>query len=121
MNSQYWESLHYLTMYHNNNWKTKRKYILTRDQFLDQELLRYGKHVQADTVHHIFPIEFYPELKYVDWNLISLSRQTHNGMHIRNKKQHGNLTPKGIALQQRYKREYLSWCKEHNKEPYFMN
>ena len=103
-------------MYHNKNWKEKRKYILSRDNYLDQELIRYGKRVQADTVHHIFPLEFYPELKYTDWNLISLSRQTHNEMHDRTSH---NLTQDGINLMWRHKRDYLNWCKQKGYEPHF--
>lgn len=103
-------------MYNHKSWKQKRKFILTRDKYLDQELLRYGKHVQADTVHHIFPLEFYPELKYTDWNLISLSQETHNRMHDRTSH---NLTQLGIDLMWRHKRDYLRWCDKCGYQPHF--
>lgn len=107
-----------MNTYHNRNWKSKRLYILNRDQHLDRELLRYGRREQADTVHHIFPIEFYPELKYVDWNLISLTRENHNSMHHRNGH---NLTPKGMALQKRFRRKYKRWCEENGVPEHWEN
>jgi 5-methylcytosine-specific restriction endonuclease McrA len=60
-----------------------RKKILARDKYLDQYLKRYGKFKTADIVHHIFPVDEYPEYQYCEWNLISLSRSTHNMMHDR--------------------------------------
>ena len=44
---------------------------------------RYGKHKEAQTVHHIFPVERYPELAFEPWNLISLTNEEHNRMHDR--------------------------------------
>ena len=38
----------------------------------------YGRSGDADTVHHIYPAEEYPEYEWMDWNLISVSRATHN-------------------------------------------
>ena len=104
--------------YHNRAWRSKRKQILKRDNFLDKELLRYGRRIEADTVHHIYPLEFYPELALVDWNLISLSKENHNAMH--NRSDH-NLSPRGVALQKRFKRKYKKWCEEKNFEPHFEN
>ena len=107
-----------MSTYHRKIWKKKREYILARDKYLDQIEIRYGKHLQANTVHHIFPIEFYPELKYVDWNLISLSKATHNRLHQRTSH---NLTDEGLQLQNRFKRQYFKWCKENNTTPHFEN
>ena len=56
---------------------------------------RYGKQVQADLVHHIYPADEYPEYAYCSWNLISLSRAMHNTLHDRNTDQ---LTAAGKAL-----------------------
>lgn len=64
-------------------WEDLRAYVLRRDRFLDQLQLRYGKRVEANIVHHIFPREFFPEYTYCSWNLISLSHSTHNGLHDR--------------------------------------
>lgn len=104
--------------YHNKYWKRTREGVLARDEYLDRDLIRYGRRVEANTVHHIFPVEFYPELMYEDWNLISLSRENHNAMHHR---LGHNLSPRGKALQKRYKRKYEKWCKENNFEPHFEN
>lgn len=63
---------------------------------------RYGKDVEAEIVHHIFPIEDYPEYALCNWNLISLSRAAHNRMHDRST---GNLTEEGKQLLQKTARE----------------
>lgn len=56
---------------------------MRRDRYVCQLSKRYGKLVQADTVHHIFPVEFFPEYAWQDWNLISLSNRMHNACHDR--------------------------------------
>lgn len=102
--------------YKKKRWKRKREQILRRDKYLCQISIRYGKQVEADTVHHIFPIEFYPDLKYLNWNLISLSRAEHNKLHSRDSH---NLTKAGLELQNRYKQKYLNWCKKNGVKPRF--
>lgn len=72
-----------------------RKSVLERDKYLDQYLYRYGKFKNADIVHHIFPVEDFPEYQYCPWNLISLSRSSHNMMHDRDT---DRLTDIGIEL-----------------------
>lgn len=64
-------------------WKRLREFVLARDQYVDQELKRYGKRREARYVHHIFPREFFPQWTFEEWNLISLSHETHNRMHDR--------------------------------------
>lgn len=64
-------------------WRQKREAILRRDRYIDQLELRAGKYIEADTVHHILPIEIYPEYRWEDWNLISLSRRSHELLHNR--------------------------------------
>lgn len=64
-------------------WTEKRKAILKRDKYIDQVLLRGGEKVEADVVHHIFPKEQYPQYTWKDWNLISISRDTHELLHNR--------------------------------------
>lgn len=59
---------------------------------------RYGKQVQAEVVHHIYPADEYPEYGFCLWNLISLSRAAHNRLHDRNS---NALTYEGIALMRR--------------------
>ena len=67
-----------------------------------QESKRYGRAVPANTVHHIFPRDEYPEYELEPWNLISLSTKAHDEMHDRNT---GRLTEKGRRLLDRTARE----------------
>lgn len=70
--------------YRDIKWKKTAKAILVRDGYQDQWLKRYSPIPrQADMVHHILPLSFYPEYAYEPWNLISLSLKTHNRMHDR--------------------------------------
>lgn len=71
-----------------------------------QESKRYGKTVPATTVHHIYPLEYYPELACVDWNLISLSDKQHNAMHDRVTHE---LTELGKQWQERRRKEFEEW------------
>lgn len=79
-------------------WKKLREYVLRRDSYLDQIALRYGKRVEATTVHHIFPREFFPEYTFSEWNLISLSNSSHNRLHDRDSHK---LTNEGFELLRR--------------------
>ena len=89
--------------YKSKRWKKLRESILRRDNYLCQESLRYGKRVQANTVHHIFPAEDYPELQWQPWNLISLSEDMHNRMHNRAT---GELSEEGENLRKRTARKH---------------
>lgn len=82
-------------IYHSKRWERLRASVLRRDGYLCQESLRYGKRVQANTVHHIFPAKKYPEYIWQPWNLISLSSAAHNAMHVRDSEE---LTDVGMAL-----------------------
>ena len=83
------------SFYKTSKWKHKRASILRRDGYLCQYSLRYGKRIDADTVHHIYSLEDYPEYALCSWNLISLSNQAHNKMHDRTT---NKLTELGEAL-----------------------
>lgn len=89
--------------YKTEKWKRLRRVILQRDGWMCQESKRYGKQVQADTVHHVFPREEFPEFQWAAWNLISLAGDVHNTMHDRNT---NALTDKGIDLLRRTARRY---------------
>ncbi|HBF66482.1 MAG TPA: HNH endonuclease [Clostridium sp.] len=93
-------------LYHSSKWKSKRAKILRRDGYMCQLSLRYGKRIDADTVHHIYPVENYPEYAFCDWNLISLSSTMHNKLHdrITNK-----LTDLGNVLKNKTIPPHLSW------------
>lgn len=73
----------YDNLYKTKKWQKLRKYVLMRDKYLCQAEVRYGKRIDAEVVHHIFPVEEYPELFYNADNLISLSKRAHNRMHDR--------------------------------------
>lgn len=84
--------------YKTQRWKHLRDSILRRDGYLCQESKRYGKIIQANTVHHIFPREDFPEYQWSPWNLISLCNAEHEAMHCRDS---GELTEKGVDLVRR--------------------
>ena len=84
--------------YHSAAWRKKRAEILRRDKYQCKVSLRYGKHLEATTVHHIYPLEEYPEYRLCDWNLISVSDGVNNQMHDRKT---GKLTQMGLDLQRR--------------------
>lgn len=72
-----------MVQYTSKKWKAKRKAILLRAGYKDEYDARFGKSTEADTVHHIFPAERYPEYAFCDWNLIALSNKNHNRCHVR--------------------------------------
>lgn len=84
--------------YKDPRWIRKRKVILKRDEYRCRECRRYGKTSAAEPVHHIYPVETYPKYAWCDWNLISLCKGCHGGMHDRVTNQ---LTAKGITLMER--------------------
>lgn len=94
-------------------WERKRAKILRRDGYLCQISKRYGKTVPADTVHHIFPRDEFPEYQLVDWNLISLSASIHDTMHDRTS---GKLSPAGAELLRRICRKYGKEIPDQYKE-----
>lgn len=63
-----------------------------------REWARYGKAVEATTVHHVWPAEEYPEYAWAPWNLVSLSGDRHDAMHDRRT---GRLTELGEAWRRR--------------------
>lgn len=87
--------------YKSTKWERKRQRILRRDGFNCQICKRYGKMRLASHVHHIYPLEEYPELAMQDWNLISLCNACHNRMHDRDTHL---ITAEGRQLQRRVER-----------------
>lgn len=81
--------------YKSKRWKRLREKILRRDGYMCQVSKRQGRMVEANTVHHIFPVEDYPEYMWSEWNLISLSSEQHNFMHDRGTRR---LTEEGRRL-----------------------
>ena len=87
-----------MRFYDSSRWKKKRAAILARDAYTCQHFKRYGKMVQANTVHHIFPREEFPEYEWASWNLVSLSQKAHDMMHDRTTNE---LTTMGLGLLRR--------------------
>lgn len=81
-----------MNFYKSKKWKTKREKILRRDEYMCRECKRYGRTTPAVTVHHIYPVENWPELALINSNLLSLCNKCHNSMHDRDS---GELTQKG--------------------------
>ena len=88
--------------YKNKRWQKLRQRILRRDGYMCQESKRYGRMVEANTVHHIFPASRYPEYRWSEWNLVSLSSAAHNKMHVRDTDE---LTEEGMRLMRRTARK----------------
>ena len=87
--------------YSSEKWKRKRQAILRRDGYIDQVQKRFGKTIEATIVHHVFPLDEYPEYRLADWNLISVSMGTHNRLHDRITDE---LTEDGVELLRRIAR-----------------
>lgn len=81
--------------YRSRAWQIKRKAILRRDGYLCKLSRRYGKTCPAETVHHIYPLDLYPEHALCEWNLISVSSEMHNRLHNR---EDGSLSADGESL-----------------------
>lgn len=89
-------------LFNSKRWEMLRARVLRRDEYLDQVLLRYGKRITADTVHHALPREVFPEYAFCSWNCVSVSRDTHNKLHDRD----GHyLTDEGMKLLERIARK----------------
>ena len=67
--------------YNDPKWRRKSEQIKRRDGYMCRECRRFGKRRPAEIVHHIKPVEEWPELAYIDANLISLCRKCHNKKH----------------------------------------
>lgn len=81
--------------YNSKRWRNKAKRILRRDGYMCQYSKRFGKRVDAEMVHHIYPVDTYPQYQWCDWNLISLSNAAHDKMHDRKTRA---LTAAGLEL-----------------------
>lgn len=79
-------------------WRRLREAVLREAGYQCQWFKRYGRRVQAQHVHHIWPAEDWPEYAWCRWNLIALSQEAHNAMHDRAT---GRLSKQGEALRQR--------------------
>ena len=85
------------TFYKSKEWKAKRLEVLKLDKFECQECKKHGRITKANTVHHRFLLEKYPEHGldiYVGSkrNLISLCHECHEKAHGYRKKDETPLT-----------------------------
>lgn len=100
-----------MDFYKTGRWRRLREYVLKRDKYLCQYSLRYGRRVEAVTVHHILPCEMYPQYRWCKWNLIALSNEAHNRMHKRGTHE---LTAEGRELAERIALPHLE--QQHFKD-----
>ena len=84
--------------YKARRWERLRAQVMRRDGYRCQLSKRYGKSVPAELVHHIYPVDEFPEYAFEPWNLISVSRAVHNKLHDRDS---DKLTAEGVALMRR--------------------
>lgn len=87
-----------MDFYDSKKWKDKKNKIMRRDGYQCQVSKRYGRMVPAELVHHIFPLDEFPEYALSDWNLIAVSLKVHNRLHDR---QTNELTEDGRKLLER--------------------
>lgn len=78
--------------------RTKRKY-----SYLCQESLRFGERVEAEMIHHIFPVDNFPELEFVSWNVIPVTFKKHETFHDRT---NDEITKIGKIWQRKRKKEF---------------
>lgn len=81
--------------YNTAAWQNLRASVLRSAEYKDQLELRAGRNINADTVHHIFPRDKYPQYELCRWNLIAISNETHEALHNRLS---GGLSPLGFEL-----------------------
>lgn len=81
--------------YKEPRWLALRKRVLVRDKYLDQYWKRYGRLINAEMVHHVFPVEDFPQYQWEEWNLVSVAKSTHMMLHDR---ENDELTDKGMEL-----------------------
>ena len=89
-----------MNFYKTTKWIKKRENVLRRDEYLCRECKRYGKTTLANTVHHVYPLEHYPQHRLNSDNLISVCSSCHNTFHDRDTHE---LTEKGKQWMERLK------------------
>lgn len=89
--------------YKTKRWRRKREIVLKKYNYLCAESLRYGQTKPAELIHHIYPLEQYPELAYEEWNLLPLTNAVHNTFHDRN---NDEVIGRGLYWQVKRQREF---------------
>lgn len=88
--------------YLSRRWQKLRASVLRRDGYVCQVSKRYGKFVQAEVVHHVFPRDEFPEYEWEPWNLVSVTKAAHQSLHDRT---NGLLSAAGVDLLRRTARK----------------
>lgn len=89
------DSLKEQGFYGRSAWKRLRVQALNRDHWLCQECLRQGRLRQAREVHHLKPLEDYPEFGLELSNLESLCHDCHENTKVR---EGGKETPTPLGV-----------------------
>ena len=79
-------------------WRRLRASVLRAAKYQCQWARRYGRTEEATRVHHIWPVEDYPEYAWCRWNLIAVSLPSHMALHVPGG---GALSAAGEALRRR--------------------
>ena len=103
-----------MDFYDSKKWLEKKSRIMRRDGYMCQISKRYGKMIPAELVHHIYPLDEFPEYALADWNLISVSWKVHNALHDR---QTNGLSEEGRQLLERIARRNNIEVPEQYKHP----
>lgn len=93
-------------------WIKFRDRIMREHDYLCQESLRYGRRVQAEMVHHIYPVSEYPELEFEKWNCLPILNKIHNTFHDRT---NDKIVGQGLYWQKKRKKEFLDFYKNLKK------
>lgn len=75
---------------------------MKRDGYRCRECKRFGRSSTAEMVHHVFPLEDYPDYKLSDDNLLSCCQNCHNTFHDRN---NDEVTEQGIYWQRKLRQK----------------
>lgn len=100
--------------YKSRKWQAKRAYVMRKYKYEDQDAKRYGRCVEATMIHHIYPLQEYPELALETWNLLPLSQASHNRMHDRLTDE---ITSHGKVWQRKRERQFNDYYQRHEAPP----
>lgn len=95
--------------YKTKRWRRKREVVLKKHDYLCAESKQYGNTVQAELIHHIYPLEEYPELAYEEWNLLPLTNAIHNTFHDR---ENDEVVGRGLYWQRKRQKEFDEWQRQ---------
>lgn len=72
--------------YWSTDWINLKRYVLLRDNFECQVCKQNGLVTLRNTsrliVHHIYPLEYYPDKRLDESNLLTVCQSCHNAIHF---------------------------------------